>query len=47
MEWINLAHDTEQWLGLVNAVMDFGFYKLLGICRIAEQLLVSQKGPAA
>jgi hypothetical protein len=47
MDWINLAQDREQWLALVNAVMDFEFHKMLGICRVAEQLLVSEEGPAA
>jgi hypothetical protein len=47
MDWTNLAQDREQWLALVNAAMDSGFHKMLGISRVVEQLLVSEEGPAA
>jgi hypothetical protein len=29
MDWINLAQDRDQWMALVNTVMNIGFYKLL------------------
>jgi hypothetical protein len=28
--WIGLAQDRDKWRGLVNAVMNLGFYKMLG-----------------
>jgi hypothetical protein len=31
MNWIDLAKDRNQWRALVNAVMNFGFHKILGI----------------
>jgi hypothetical protein len=30
VHWIHLAHDRDQWLGLVNTVMKFR--KMWGIC---------------
>jgi hypothetical protein len=30
MDWIDLAQDRDQWLALVNMVMNLGFHKILG-----------------
>jgi hypothetical protein len=29
-DWIALAQDRDQWMALVNTVMEFGFHKVLG-----------------
>ena len=31
MDWIDLAQDRDRWWVLLNAVMNFGFHKMLGI----------------
>jgi hypothetical protein len=40
-DWIGLAQDGENWRPLVNAVVNFGFYRMLGNCRVAAQLVDS------
>jgi hypothetical protein len=30
VDWIDLAQDMEEWRALINTVMNFGFYKILG-----------------
>jgi hypothetical protein len=30
MDWIDLAHDRNQWRALPNTVINFGFHKMLG-----------------
>jgi hypothetical protein len=30
MDWTDLAQDRDQWMALVNTVMNFVFHKLLG-----------------
>jgi hypothetical protein len=41
MDWINVAHDRDQWLALVNMVLNLGFHKMWGIALLAEQTLAS------
>jgi hypothetical protein len=44
MDWINLAQDRDQWMALVNTVMNPGFHKMLRSSRAAAQLAASQEG---
>jgi hypothetical protein len=37
MDWIHLAQDRDQWWALLNE-----FCKVMGISRVAKQLLASQ-----
>jgi hypothetical protein len=39
---IGLAQDRYRWIALVNTVMTFGFYKMLGNYRVAAQLVASR-----
>jgi hypothetical protein len=40
MDWIDLAHDRDQWRALGTS----GFHKMLGSSRVAAQLAASQEG---
>jgi hypothetical protein len=31
MDWIVLAQDRNQWRAIMNAIVKFGFHKMLGI----------------
>jgi hypothetical protein len=44
MDWIDRAHDRDQWRALVNTVMNLGFHKMLGSSWVAAQLAASQEG---
>ena len=44
MDWIDLAQNMDRWRALVNAAMNFGFPKIRGISRLAENRLASQEG---
>jgi hypothetical protein len=44
MDWIDLAEDRDRWQAFGNGVMNFRFYKMLGVSWLAEDLLATQKG---
>jgi hypothetical protein len=44
MGWIDLTRDSDRWMALVNAGMNFGFYKMRGVSYLAENQLASQEG---
>jgi hypothetical protein len=39
VDWISLAQDGENWRALLNAVMNFGFHKMLGNYCVAVELV--------
>jgi len=44
MDWIHLSQDRDQWLALVNTVINHWVHKRGGISRVTESLLASQEG---
>jgi hypothetical protein len=44
MDWIHLAHDTDQCKVLVNTVMNLRFHKMLGYSWVVERLAASYEG---
>jgi hypothetical protein len=42
VDWIGLTQDRYRWRALVNTVMTFGFHKMLGIYRVAAQVVASR-----
>jgi hypothetical protein len=41
VDWIGLAQDRYRWRALVNAIMNLGFYRILGNYRVAAQVVAS------
>jgi hypothetical protein len=41
VDWIGLAQDRYSWIDIVNTVMKFGFYKMLGNNRVVTQLVAT------
>jgi hypothetical protein len=39
---VGLSRDRNRWGALANAVINFGFHKMLGNCHVAPQLVTSQ-----
>jgi len=39
MGWIDVAQERGKWRAVVNAVMNLGFYKTLGISWLDENML--------
>ena len=44
MNCIYLAQNGDRWQAVVNALINFGFYKIQGICVLNEDRLSSQEG---
>ena len=44
VDWINVAQDRDSRQVVVNMVMNLMSHKMRAICRLAEELLASQKG---
>jgi hypothetical protein len=44
VDLIHLVQDKDQWLAVVNGVMNLRFHKMLGIPWLAEQLVTSREG---
>jgi predicted small integral membrane protein len=42
VDWIGLVQDRYRWWALVNSVMNFRVHKMLGIYRVAAQLVASR-----
>jgi hypothetical protein len=43
-DWIDLVQDRDQWMALVNTVINFGFHKIFENFLVAERLAASQEG---
>jgi hypothetical protein len=45
VDWVHLSQNTDQWQAVVNTVMNFGFHKRRGICRLIQLTIAFSRNP--